>query len=50
MFAIFESSFSVSYMLCVAAFALNHVNKVFKVADNVVSNSSRVAGGVECVT
>ena len=48
MFAIFESSFSLSYMLCVAAFALNHVNKVFKVADNVVS--SRVAGGVECVT
>ena len=33
-----------------AAFAQNHVNKVFRVAGNVVSNRSCFPCGVECVS
>ena len=47
--AIFKSTFSFSYVLFATAFALNHVNKVFRVAGNVVSNGAGSACGVECV-
>ena len=45
---IFESSFSFSCILFTTAFALNHVNKVFR-AVNVMSNGSCFACGLECV-
>ena len=44
---IFEFSFS--YILFVTALPLNHENRVFRVAGNVVSNWSRFACGMECV-
>ena len=47
--AIFESSFCFSYTLFVTAFSLSHVNKVFRVAGNVVSTWSSFACGMECV-
>ena len=47
--AIFQSSFSFSCILLISAFALNHVNRVFRVACNVVSNRSCFACRVECV-
>ena len=47
--AIFQSSFTFSCMLLISAFALNHVNRVFRVTCNVVSNRSCFACRVECV-
>ena len=47
--AISESSFSFSFLLFVTAFALSHVNKVFRVAGNVVSNRPCFNCGMECV-
>ena len=47
--AIFKLSFSFSYILFVTAIALSRVNKVFRVAGNVVSNGSCFACEVECV-
>ena len=47
--AIFESSFSFSYILFVTAFALNYGNTIFRVAGNVVSNRSCFACEMECV-
>ena len=45
----FESSFCSSYILLMTAFALNHLNKVFRVGGDVVSNRSCFACGMECV-
>ena len=45
----FSRFFRVSCILFVTAFALNHVNKVFRVAGNVVSNGSCLVFGVECL-
>ena len=47
--AIFESSFSFYYISFVTSFALNHVNKVFRVSGNVESKRSCFACGMECV-
>ena len=47
--AIFGSSFCFSFILFVTAFSLSHVNKVFRVAGNVVSTWFCFACGMECV-
>ena len=49
--AIIESSLCFSYILSVTAFAMNHINKSFRVAGDVVSNRSQscFACGMECV-
>ena len=47
--ATFKSSFSFSYVLFMTAFALNHVDRVFRVAGNVVSNRSCFTCRGECV-
>ena len=47
--ATFSSSLNFPCILFATAFAPNHVNYAFKVAGNVVINSSFFARGVKCV-
>ena len=48
--AVIESSFYFSYILLVTAFAVNHVDKVFRVTGNLVSNRFFCfACGMQCV-
>ena len=47
---VFKSSFCFSYVLLVAAVAMYHVNNVFRVAVNMMSDKSRFAGRMKCVT
>ena len=47
--AVFESSFGFTYVLFGAVVALYHVNDVFRVTVNVISDRSGFACSVECV-
>ena len=47
---VFKSSFCFSYVLFVAAVAMYHVNNVFRVAVYMMSDKSRFAGRMKCVT
>ena len=47
---VFKSSFCFSYVLFVAAVAMYHVNNVFRVAIYMMSDKSRFAGRMKCVT
>ena len=47
--AVFESSFGFTYVLFGAVVALYHVNDVFRVTVNVISDGSCFACSVECV-
>ena len=47
--AVFESSFGFTYVLFGAVVALYHVNDVFGVTVNVISDRSGFACSVECV-
>ena len=47
---VFKSSFCFSYVLFVAAVAMYHVNNVFRVAVYMMSDMSRFAGRMKCVT
>ena len=46
---VFESSFGFTYVLFGAVVALYHVNGVFRVTVNVISDRSGFASSVECV-
>ena len=47
---VFKSSFCFFYVLFVAAVAMYHVNNVFRVAVYMMSDMSRFAGRMKCVT
>ena len=47
---VFKLSFCFSYVLFVAAFAVHHVNNVFRVTVYMMSNMSCFAGRMKCVT
>ena len=47
---VFKSSFCFSYVLFVTAVAMYHVNNVFRVAVYMMSDKSRFAGRMKCVT
>ena len=47
--AVFESSFGFTYVLFGAVVALYHVNDVFGVTVNVISDTSGFACSVECL-
>ena len=47
---VFKSSFCFSYVLFVAAVAVYHVNNVFRVTVYMMSNMSRFASRMKCVT
>ena len=47
--AVFESSFGFTYVLFGAVVALYHVNDVFRVTVNVISDRSGFTCSVECI-